>query len=214
MKYLAMILVALMCLGTFAACGSDKDNASSLDDGDNSKEDIASVDKSEDDNSKEAAAPVDTIYDVGEITVAVPEGWKAFNNTDIHADDPNTLSKNSVNVCKGGVIETDIFTKPYVKLDYKGEDVYLAAPMKDFYDNVVDIAPFELGGRTWEGFSCESLGYPLVILYIDEGDDQYQVTINCGQGDDAISLEDDEVRRIIASLTVKATDNSDEVTAE
>ncbi len=204
-----MILAALICLCVFAAC--------CFSDGDGSAN---SVDKN--DAVKENAAPVDTVYDVGEITVAVPEGWKAFNNIDIHAEDPCTISKNSINVCKGGVVETDILTKPYIKLDYRGKDIYLAAPMKLFYDNVVDIAPFELGGRTWEGFSCDSLGYPIVMLYIDEGNDQYMVTISRGQGDDAISLEDEEVRRIISSLTVKESafgneadeDSSAETTAE
>lgn len=194
-----MILVILICLCVFAACG--------FSDGDDSAN---SVDKN--DTVKENAAPVDTVYDVGEITVAVPEGWKAFNNIDIHAEDPCTISKCSINVCKGGVVDTDIFTKPYIKLDYRGKDIYLAPPIKLFYDNVIDITPFELGGRTWEGFSCDSLGYPIVMLYIDEGNDQYMVTISCGQSDDAISLEDEEVRRIIASLTVK--ESAEDSTAE
>ena len=62
----------------------------------------------------------------------------------------------------------------------------------------------------------------MIILYVDEGDDQYQATILCGQDDDAISLEDEEVRRIIASITVKdsvggsasSEDSSSEDTAE
>ena len=68
MKLFAFVLAILMCLGAFAACGSDNGDGKSTDDG----------------NGKD---PVDTIYDVGDITVAVPEGWMAFNNTDIHADE-------------------------------------------------------------------------------------------------------------------------------
>ncbi len=185
MRFIAMLLCMFICLGAFAACASDTDVTDSGDNGG---------------NSGEGSKPVDVIYDVGDMTVAVPEGWEAFNNTDIHADDPSTLSKRSVTICKGG---TDIFTKPYIKLDYQDESIYLMAPDKSFYDKVVDIAPFELGGRTWAGFSCESLGAPLIILFIDEGDDQYQAVISCGTGDDAIDLEDEEVKRIIASLTIK-----------
>ncbi len=145
----------------------------------------------------------DTVFDAGEITVAVPNGWKAFGSIDVHAEENGAVSKSSVIVCKGGTYDTDIFTKPYVKLDYRGKDIYLAPPLKVFYDNIVDLAPLELGGHTWECFSFDSLGYPMVMLYVDEGDDQYLVTISCGLGEDAISLNDAEVKRIIASLTVK-----------
>lgn len=191
MKLFAFVLAILMCLGAFAACGSDNGDGKSTDDG----------------NGKD---PVDTIYDVGDITVAVPEGWMAFNNTDIHAEESGTLSKRSVNIAKGATSEMEIFIKPYIKIDYHGSDIQMIKPDKSFYDNAVDLTPIKLGSHTWSGFSCESIGYPLVILWAEEGDDQYQVTINCGQGDDAISLEDAEVQRIITSITVKATTDSAE----
>ena len=146
----------------------------------------------------------DTVFDVGEITVAVPQGWKAFVNFDIHADEPGTLSTNSVTVMKGATSDINYYLNPYVKLDYRGKDIYLAPPMKLFFDNVVELEPITLGGRCWQGFKGESLGYPSVMLYIDEGDDQYLVSVSCGKGEGAISLDDDEVRRIIASLTVKS----------
>lgn len=189
-----MILAVLMCLSVFAACGSDEGGTQSDDNG----------------TKNESKEPTYTPYNVGDITVDIPDGWKAFGNTDIHADDPTTISKRSVNVCKGGVTEADIFTKPYVKIDYYGSDIYMMAPDKSFYENVVDVAPVELGGRTWSGFSCESLGYPIIILTAENGDDQFQVNIFRGQDDDAISLEDEEVKRIIASITVNETADSSE----
>lgn len=190
MKFVAMLLCVLLCFAVFAACGSDaKENSGE----NNSKED----------------KPTDEIFDVGDITVAVPKGWMAFRNTDIHAEVSGTLSKRSVTVCKGATSEFDIFSKPYVRVDYYGSDIQMIAPDKSFYDNVTDVAPFELGGLSWSGFSCESVGVPMSMIIAENGSDQYQVTVVKGQGDDAISLEDEEVIRIIESITVKETaDNS------
>lgn len=203
-KIIATFLVPVLCLGAFAACGSSDEG------GDKSKAD--GTDAPENSINAEANEAY-TLYDAGEVTVDVPNGWLAFRNIDVHAEENGALSTRSVTVCKGATSELDMFSKPYVKLDYQGENIYLSRPMRDFYDNVVDLDPVDLGGHTWEAFSCDSMGTPLVILYVDEGDDQFMATICCGTGDDAISLEDEQVKRIIDSYTVKASaDESSEAT--
>lgn len=209
MRIIAILLASLMCLGVFAACGSSENEDNSSKAGDANANDSGNGDSQSTDSEEEKETAY-TTFDAGEVTVDVPDGWLAFQNIDIHADDPGTLSKRSVTVCKGATSEMDMFTKPYVKIDYQGENIYLAPPMRDFYDKVVDLEPIELGGHNWEGFSCDSMGYPIVMLYVDEGDDQFLVTISCGLDDDAISLDDEEVIRIIESFTVKNLGESSE----
>ncbi|MBQ7047712.1 MAG: hypothetical protein IJN86_02075, partial [Clostridia bacterium] len=173
MRCIFLILAIIMCVSAFAACGS------SGEDGDSSKND--STNASENGGNPEPNEAY-TLYDAGEVTVDVPNGWLAFRNIDVHAEENGALSTRSVTVCKGATSELDMFSKPYVKLDYQGENIYLSRPMRDFYDNVVDLDPVDLGGHTWEAFSCDSMGTPLVILYVDEGDDQFMVTVCCGTG--------------------------------
>jgi len=212
MKVCFILLALALCLTAFAACGESKDNdaTSALSNANTNSSANSTA------NSSESSEPKGEVFDVGQFSVFVPNGWKAFPNTDIHADDPTTKSDHSVYVTKGATNEAHMLTNPYVKLDYGDEDLYLMAPPKDFYENVKDLEPITLGGLTWEGFTGESMGYFYTFLYIDQGDDQYMVTIQMGDGDNAISIEDEAVKEIIASikLTGVTNESSEETVAE
>lgn len=219
MKLCVFLLVFSLCLTAFAACSKSEEdgNASALPNANTNNSADSSADSSASstaessegstDESSESSVPKGEVFDVGQFSVFVPNGWKAFHNTDIHADDPTTKSDHSVYVTKGATNEMQIFTNPYVKLDYGDEDLYLMAPPKDFYDNVVELEPITLGGLTWEGFTGESIGYYYTFLYIDQGDDQYMVTIQMGDGDNAISIEDEAVKAIIDSIKLTGVTN-------
>ena len=72
----------------------------------------------------------------------------------------------------------------------------------DWYDNVVDLEPKQIGNYTWNGFTCTSLDYPTAVLYTD-GDVQIQITMTLGNDDGKIAVDDVDVQAIIASIQVK-----------
>lgn len=144
------------------------------------------------------------LYDAGNVTVLIPEGWKAFPDLDVFAEEEGAMDPDILNVSKGGQTDLDLLTKPYVRINYFGPDILMMKPDSSWYDNVSDIEPFTTGEHQWFGFSCESLGTPLTILWCEEGDVQYQATLTLGSGAEAISHEDADVQAILASVTPSA----------
>ena len=139
-------------------------------------------------------------YDAGNVTVLVPEGWKAFPETDVFAEEDGVMNPDVLNVSKGGETESDLFTKPYVRINYFGPSIQMGNPDASWYEDVKDIAPFTAGDHQWVGFTCESLGTELAILWCEEGSIQYQASITLGSGAEAISHEDADVQAILASV--------------
>ena len=148
------------------------------------------------------------LYDAGNVTVLVPEGWKAFPDADVFSDEEGATNPDVINVSKGGQSDFELFTKPYVRIAYSGPDVQMLEPDSDWYEKVVDIDPFTTGEHAWSGFSCESMGTPLTNLWCEEGSIQYQATLSLGSGGDAISHEDADVQAILASAVPSNPDAS------
>ena len=140
------------------------------------------------------------LYDAGNVTVLVPEGWKGFPETDVFAEKEGTMNPDVLNVSKGGQSEIDLFTKPYVRINYYGPSVQMGKPDAGWYENVKDIGTFTAGDHQWCGFTCDSLGTALAILWCEEGSIQYQASITLGSGAEAISHTDADVQAILASV--------------
>ena len=153
-----------------------------------------------------AAVPTDDgkingeTYDAGNVSALVPNGWKAFPVPDVFAEEPNTINPSALRICKGGETELDIFSKPYVQINYYGEDTTLVTPSKGFYNNAVDITPITYGELIWNGFTADSMGYPVAILWAENGDIQYQLSFCLGSSGATISLDDADVQAIIESV--------------
>ena len=173
-KIFVLMLVMIMSLTLFVGCGGDGDK----DDGTTKGE----------------------TYNAGNVSAFVPEGWKAFPVPDVFAEDTTAMNPNALRICKGGETDMDIFRKPYVQIDYYGEDRTLATPSKDFYDNGVDITPITYGELTWNGFTAESSGTSIAILWAEKGDIQYQLSFFLGASEGTISLDDADVKAIIESV--------------
>lgn len=141
------------------------------------------------------------LYDAGNVTVLIPEGWTAFPEKDVFADDEDTMNPDVLNVSKGGKTELDLFSKPYVRINYFGPDITMMKPDASWYEDVEDMEPFATGAHTWNGFFCTSLGTALAFLWCEEGEHQYQATLTLGSGTDTITPEDSDVRAILASVT-------------
>lgn len=131
------------------------------------------------------------------ISALVPNGWLGHDAST--AKFPNVLQ-----IYKGAKTEADMLSKSYIQIDYFGEKKTMVTPSKDSYEDVVDLEPFEAGGRTWQGFTATSLSDPFVLLWTGEKDgDQFQVTIWLEYGDSKISLDDADTQAIIESIAAK-----------
>ena len=140
------------------------------------------------------------LYDAGHVMVLVPEGWKAFPETDVFAEEDGAMNPDVLNVSKGGQSDMDLFTKPYVRINYFGPSIQMGKPDASWYEDVKEVEPFTAGEHEWFGFTCDSLGTDLAILWCEEGNIQYQASIFLGSGDDTISHEDADVQAIWASV--------------
>lgn len=135
-------------------------------------------------------------FECGFFRVRVPAGWLAFYGIDSEGQ----KSEKKVHIFKDAEAETDIFTHAGITICFFGkEDLYVSP--KFFYDNVVDLEPFPLGGYTWQGYTCTSFGYPYTMLETHWDDCVFQVMILTKNGEYEISPEDDDVKAILESLT-------------
>ncbi|MBR5284189.1 MAG: hypothetical protein IKU27_03990 [Clostridia bacterium] len=183
-RFLALLLSLMFCLSLLAACG-DKETPQT----------------SETPDPPAAAAPEvpGTIYDTGTFCALVPEGWAAFPISDVFSE-TNAEDPTCFNIIKGGESDLDLFSKPYVRLDYYGPDTMMMKPSSEYYENVEEIDAMQLGSHCWNGFIGEDAYGKSAILWLEEGDLQYQAIIWLEIENEKISVDDEDVRAILASV--------------
>jgi len=196
-RTLAIGLVLLLSISMLAGCGGG-DNAGSTGGGTQSSEKPAETDKTE-------QAPVGTkgeTHSAENVSALVPEGWQAFPFYSGGEESPNTFSVN-----KGALNAMDISYTPGVQISLFPDGLQFGSNIqKDMYQDVSDLAPQKLGDYTWEGFTGLSKDItgeyvlPFAILWTDAGSDKIQVTVWLELGDNTISLDDEDVQAIIASI--------------
>lgn len=144
------------------------------------------------------------VYDAGNVSVFVPEGWLAIPVDDMWAED-GAKDPDQLQLCKGAESEWDILTCPMVQVVYFGPDTDMMKPSSQWYDDPADLEPITAGETTWEGFTATSLDKPMAILWHGEaGADQYQVTLWLEADEGSISVEDADVLAILEGITPSA----------
>lgn len=176
-KVVALLLAFVLCTAMLTACGGKKEDA-----------------------PKTPEEVKGTTFDAGEFSVLVPDGWLAFPVSDMFDDYEGEYDPTAVQICKGAESEFDLFTHPYLQINYYPDNTMTVS--KDWYDNVEDIEPMELGSYTWNGFTCTSLDYKTAVLYT-EGDVQIQITCTLENGDYKFSIDDVDVQALLASIEIK-----------
>ena len=121
-------------------------------------------------------------FDGGNIEVFVPEGWKAFHGADVFGDYEEGYDPN---------------------ITYSGKDRTLSMPSKELYKDGKDIEDIKTSDHTWRGYTATSVGYPIAVLFTEDGDEQIQVAVTLENGDEKISLEDADVLAILEGIKVK-----------
>lgn len=135
------------------------------------------------------------LFDNGILRAFVPSGWKLFYGID---SDGNTSPK-KLHIYKDAQTESDIFSKAGITVCFYGKnEIFLST--RDFYDNVRDIEPFELGGHLWNGFTCTSFDYPYTMLEAKHNGCVFQMMILMKNGEHEISLDDADVKTILENI--------------
>lgn len=129
------------------------------------------------------------------LQVVVPDNWKAFLGID--AEGKTTQKK--LHIYKNAESEFDIFHKAGITICYY-EDAGQYLLIRDLYDDIKDISPFELGKYCWSGFTCKSFGYPYIMLESSEQSDRILLMILTENGENKISFSDSDVQEIIKSI--------------
>ena len=187
----ALILAALMCMVLLAGCGKEEEAAAS----ETNKTEKTDMEASE---KTDAEVPGE-IFDAGNVQALVPEGWKAFPQSDAFSDEEGATDPDVITICKGAETDLDLMSKPFVRFDYYGPDTEMGGGMKDWYSNVEDLEPIQCGPYTWEGFTTTDYGL-MAVLTAEDGKHQYQASVYLKTDDGSISLEDDDVLAILASV--------------
>ncbi len=199
------ILLSFMLMLSITACGGD-DEPKEIEKNVNGKPDT-SVSTKPDTTAPEVSGE---IYDAGELRALVPDGWAAFPIPDVFADEPDAVKTSCFHIIKDGTDDGDIHAKPYIRLECLEPGVQIADPDPAFYKNVEDVGPLDLGGRSWSGYVCEDCfgGYrkpvigKMAVLYTEDGSTLYEAVIRLefNGRKEKISLEDDDVQAILASV--------------
>ena len=132
-------------------------------------------------------------YEVGNFSVEVPDGWTAF---------PAEGNANTVTLAKGAQSVADLASVPNICIDFYGKDRILMTPQSDYYSNAQMLEARQFGDFTWEGFTAESLNYPLAVLWTKNPDIDIdiQISIWLELSGSKISLDDTDVNLIISSI--------------
>lgn len=180
-KTIAILLAALMLL-SLAACAA-KDGA-----------------PKSDGEQTAAGAVSGEMYDAGQVSVLIPDGWNAVPQHDVFADDANAMLPDVINVCKGGTTADDLYSHPYVRIDFGGTSKTLMMASKSYYEDAEDIEPLTTGSHSWNGFKCSNYGTPMTVLFCEETPIQYQACVFTDTAGGKLSLEDADVQAILASV--------------
>ncbi|MBR2041438.1 MAG: hypothetical protein IJ945_03605 [Oscillospiraceae bacterium] len=181
-RIIAFLLVFILC---FSGCGSDEPSVNP-----------------EQNNPESSSSPEISgeVFSAGNVKALVPEGWMAFTIADVFAETAGEKDPDVIQICKDAESDWDIFTNPYVQINYYGPDVEFFAPGKDWYTDTEDIKPFKAGSHEWEGFTGYSDEYLFAMLWCIEGDIEYQATMWLNGEDISINYNDDDVLAILASV--------------
>ena len=136
------------------------------------------------------------LFDSGYFRFSVPYGWLAF----LGIDSENKKTPKKAHVYKDAKHEIDLYTHAGITICFFDKGDYYLSP-RFFYDNVADIEDFTIGSYKWSGYNCTSLGYPYTMLENRRDGCVFQIMILRKNGQHKISLEDEDVKLILESLS-------------
>lgn len=193
--FIGMTSAALTCC-VLTACGSD-DSSDEKD----SKSDISS--SISDTDSEERGEPETMAFSTDVFSVEAPLAYGLVAVPDMLDKYEGDTDPNAVYIILNGKSDTDIIQHPYIWLTYY-PDASKYASSKAFYDDVKDLDPTEIGGKTWEGYSYVSSGYPGFCLTAKEGDGLWVCLVSSERSNgEKISADDADFKSILMSIKLR-----------
>ena len=201
MKKKLLAIIAILCASAFvlAACGGGGGTAGGGTAGSGSAAPAGGGD------TPQAAAET---FDVGTFTVAVPNGWTAFPQSDLFADkdaDGNyPADPDAIVIAKGATDEFSALTAPSVRIYYSSPETTVM-DMKDMYEDVKDIEGVKINGVDCPAYSGDSLGYvyQMITYNTDTGRYDISILVSSDGKDNGIKWDDPDVMTIMESITKK-----------
>lgn len=136
----------------------------------------------------------------GNVSALLPDGWKVYPVWDLWAEKENTPDKDKLKFNKFAKSEDDQHVTPGLEIRYYGMNSTFIEPGKDRFDEAKDWGPVDIGGRIWKGITGISWESPQALIWTKDGDDEFLVAILLEYGGKKISLQDADVRAILASI--------------
>ena len=160
--------------------------------------------------SKDGASASDgskggTTHNTGAFSVQYPKGWEVSTFYMGGEVEPNTLA-----VHKGSQMDHRLMAIPSMQINFtpSGEtDEDAERTAKYSYKELKEMQPVQIGKNTWKGYTgmAASMGggynLPVTFLWTYVGDAQIKVAIWTEMGGKKITLNDADVKSIIASIT-------------
>ena len=140
-------------------------------------------------------------YSTGAFSVQVPKGWAVTPFYRSGQISPNTLS-----VHKGTAEEYKLMSVPFLQIQLHTESGFSGeVNAKNSFKELKDMQPVTLGKNTWKGYTGiqarGSSSMPLNYIWTEVNGANITVTVWKEMGDKKISLDDADVKAIIASIT-------------
>lgn len=128
-----------------------------------------------------------------------PDGWLAFA-PHLLADDVEEIPP-ALEFRKGATTEDDRFDCPGMTIYYDEDRGALTMPTQLVFGDVVEIAPMEIGGRTWHGVTGTWLWEEVAELHTQDNTNKpITILLRLSMSGASISLEDADVLEIIGSI--------------
>lgn len=189
MKRFLIIIMVFILVASLAACGGKTEDTS---------QETEATEEAKTEETKDADDTAGKIFESEEFTVVVPDGWFAH---EMFKD--GVAKTDQVNIVKGTEDPFEAFDYPLITLSYGGPSMTLLPVSKDFYEGAEDIDPVEIGGKTFKGFKAITYDRPLVCLFAEDGEKQYQAAMWTKTSKGEFTLEDEDVVKILESFIGK-----------
>ena len=139
-------------------------------------------------------------YKTEKISVSVPKGWKAFPYYNMGS---KKVLPGQVGIFKGTTKRIDLLNTPSIVINLH-DDKNMSLPSESSFTDIEDIQAFELGNYEWVGFiGTNSANFRIATLKGTGENYCFLVTIIFKMGGETISMDDDDVKTIIESITAK-----------
>lgn len=191
-KLLAFLMTAVLALALFSGCKkNDSQNTGSAPEQSESK----SAGESEPESGSEAVIKGE-IKESGRFTAFIPEGWTLIDLGE-YSDEFTAV------ILKGA--QEDFMKVPQISIIYM-VPTEMAVSAAAYFENVIQQPDFDLGNYHWSSWTGSNAGLKSFVAEA-EGDFGF-IAVNLQQVEangELPSIEDEDVRAIIKSLSVRPT---------